>query len=73
MISDKRGGGVSGFLIFSDMGGREVSQFLIFLLTRGGGGSGHPPILADIMCEQPLRLLGNTGVLSPCLLLRVFL
>ena len=42
MISDKGGGGVSHFLIFSDKGGRGGNPISDFWLTRGEGGSGPP-------------------------------
>ena len=54
MISDKGGGGVSQFLIFSDKGGRGGKPISDFWMTRGGGGVWTPPFLADIICEQPL-------------------
>ena len=55
MISDKGGGGVGQFLIFSDKGGRGGKPISDFWLTRGGGGVWTPPFLADIICEQPLK------------------
>ena len=48
-----RGGGVSQFLIFSDIGGRGVGQFLP-LADKGRRGVWTPPFLADVICEQPL-------------------
>ena len=56
MISEKGGGGVSQFLIFSDKGGVGGKPISDFWLTRGGGGGLDPPCLADIICEQPLML-----------------
>ena len=38
---------------------------LILVDERGGGGVLTPPFLADIICEQPLSLLG--GKFSNCL------
>ena len=39
--------------MISDKGGRGVSQYLIFGWQRGRGCL-DPPILADIICEQPI-------------------
>ena len=52
MISDKGGGGVNQFLIFSDKGGTGGKPSSDFWQTRGEGGL-DPPFLADIICEQP--------------------
>ena len=57
MISDKGGGGVSQFMIFSDKGGRGGKPISDFWLTRGGGWVWTPLYLADIICEQPLMCL----------------
>ena len=53
MISDKGGGGLVNFWVFSDKGGRGGKPFSDFWLTWGGGGVWTPPFLADIICEQP--------------------
>ena len=45
---------VQQHVIFPDKGGGRVGQFLIFGWQGGEGGSGPPPFLADIICEQPL-------------------
>ena len=61
MISDKGGGRVSQFLIFSDKGGRRGKPISDFGLTRGGGGVGTPPFLADIISEHHLVLIVVLG------------
>ena len=42
---------MSRYLILSDKGGRGVGQF--FTLA-GGGWVWTPPLLADVICEEPL-------------------
>ena len=37
----------------ADEGGEGVSQMLTIALLTGGGGGYEPPILADVICEQP--------------------
>ena len=46
--ADEGGKGVSQMLIIVDEGGRGVSRKLT--------NADEPPILADVICEQPLRL-----------------
>ena len=57
MISDKGGGVLADFWVFSDNGERGVGTFF-FWLTRGVGVWTHP-LLADIIYEQPLTVHGN--------------
>ena len=45
-------------LTIADEGGRGVSQKLT-IADEGGGGFYEPPILADVICEQPLSVLAK--------------
>ena len=42
-------------LTIADEGGGGVSQMLT-IADEGGGGVYEPPILADVICEQPLTV-----------------
>ena len=60
LISDKGGGGVSQFLIFSDNGGRGGGPISDF--GWQGRGVWTPPFLVNVICEQPLT--GKNSVFS---------
>ena len=47
------GGGISQFLIYSNMGGGRVGKFLN-IDRKGGRGGLDPSFFADIICEQTL-------------------
>ena len=54
MISDRRGGGVSRFLFFSDKGGERGWPISDFWLTSGEREVWTPQFLADTVRDQPL-------------------